>query len=188
MLLTLKNLYRLMTQVDYPIKSYRVAPERARGMTLNRFWREAFEAILPAGTDITVFDESTGRKRNLSRLMNRTGNEAFMGEWFEELGGRLDEKTVLRTIRWWHGMLTAWHAHPENLMLRLNWMSDQIAETNDLQDPEISGFLREWAKKNRSKGTRCPEGYPESILLAWMTLYALYGTRPADPAGESDEN
>ena len=73
-------------------------------------------------------------------------------------------------------------ALPKSLMLRLNWMSDRIAETDDLQDPEISGFLREWARKNRSKGTRCPEGYPESILLAWMTLYALYRTRPADPA------
>ena len=108
MLLTLKNLYRLMTQVDYPIKSYRGGAGTDAGHDPEPLLAGAFEAILPEGMDITVSDESTGRKRNLSRLMNRTGNETFMGEWFEELGGRLDEKRA-GTIRWWHGMLTAWH-------------------------------------------------------------------------------
>lgn len=190
-ILTLKNLYRVFTQIDYPLKSYRpVKMEKMRGMTLNRFWQEYFELTLPMETDLHFFDNSTGRNRNLSRLMNRSGSTGFMGEWFKKLDAGLDDKLFLRMTRLWIHRLEEWEVRPTLLKTRLQSMAGKIVEKGDLP-VQVSAFLMEQAEmlNVHEKSTESIENrdttqviFGQSVLLAWMTIFSLYGTRPEDPS------
>ena len=100
--LTLKNLYRMLTMRDFPMRSYAVFPRKAMaGLTLLSFWQRVLAEALPEGTDLSFFETEGGYSRTLSRLMNRTGSPGMMETWFAELSARMDAALLIRMTDSW---------------------------------------------------------------------------------------
>lgn len=184
--LTLRNIYRLLTRQDYPSFSYRVIPESGlRGVTLSKFWGFYFRSAFPDSIDVSFLDQSESRSRNLSRLMNRSGSPRLMEEWFNSLSGLLGPELLLSMTETWIGWLERKHYDPKALEMKLGAFSRAMLEAQDLGSAEATArFCREMLPPEQApSGTgTVPQLFLQGAALSWLTLYALYGTRLQDTA------
>ena len=175
--LTLKTIYRMLTQPDFPIHSYIVFPESSlQGQTVNRFWFTLFQAGLPVGTDLSVFDASQKRSRTLTKLINNTGASQLMVNWFEALSSALTANSFLTLARAWMDRLEQWHYAPKALNERLLAYVKAVTTDEALR----SFFLRQALELSAKENRNAPLLFSQSVLLGWLTLYALYGSSTQD--------
>ena len=185
-ILTLKNIYRMLTQPDYPAFSYPVFSKTSlQGQTLVKFWSELFRDALPPGTDLSLFDLSQTRNRSLTRLMNRTGGFYFYEKWYTFLSEQLNTDLLLSLIHAWSRRLEERDYAPQSLTQRLNLFTAEMVRTEDLNSDELTAFFQNLAyalscHKDSSTGADIPLLFQHSYVLAWLTLYALYGSRMQD--------
>ncbi len=179
--LTLKNLYSALTRRDYPSYSYRVFSDAAmQGETLTRFWHRVFQDALADGADASVFDQSDGRSRTLSRLMNGSGSPRLMQDWFDSVASLLDESLIQRMTDVWMALLDERRYAPRALTARLRSLTAETAET---QTAELAEFFRRQAEGLTDEGQPgAPLLYRHGVLLTWLTLYALFGGRTREEA------
>ena len=184
--LTLKNLYRLLTRRDYPSSSWPVFPPAGlKGETLVRFWRGFFGSAFPEGMDLSVFETGDRPGRNLTRLLNRSGSGRLMSDWFRECSALLDQDLFWRLTGVWMEQLERHQYIPASLDARLERCAADIEACRDLGDPELSAFFRGLIRalnRIRASASAPPLLFSHAVVLSWLALYALYGTRPADPA------
>lgn len=174
-LLTLKTLYRMLTQPDYPSPSYSVFSEKSlRGQTLTRFWHTLLQAGLPKEIDLSIFDASERRSRSLTKLLNSTGNSGFQAKWFDELSARLSPDTLTLLIRAWMDRLDTWQYSQAVLTERLK------IYLSALQAEEIQKDFFGRLTEGLSADSGTPLLFRHAHLLSWLTLYALYGCRVHD--------
>lgn len=174
-LLTLKNLYRMLTHPDYPVHSYPVFPDKyLHGQTLTSFWYTLLRDGLPREIDLSLFDTSERRSRSLTKLLNSTGNAGFLGKWYDDLSARLNQELLTGLIQAWMDRLETWQYAPEALRFRLNtWLHSLTA------DDTLTRFFLDLAE-SLSADTDTSLLFRHGLLLTWLTLYALYGSRMQD--------
>ncbi len=182
--LTLKNLYRLLTMRDYPHSSWPVFSASAlKGQTVVRFWYHLFQSVFSEKIDLSVFEPGDRPNRNLPRLLNRSGSSHLMNEWFHTLSGILDMDLFFQFTTVWMEQLDRCHYLPASLDARLERYAEEIASHQDLGSEELSEFFSDLIRKLKQTQTRTsspPMLFSHAVVLTWMTLYALYGSRPTD--------
>ena len=145
--LTLKNLYRVLTQKDYPLHSYRVFPDQyLRGGSLLKFWYSYFQEAFPKTVDLSIFNPETRRNRNTSRLMNRSGSGGMMESWFSGLSGQMTSNFFLSMVNAWQDRLEQWHYYPQALSDRLQLFAKEICDKQDLETADLAAFLMNLTK------------------------------------------
>lgn len=100
-LLSLKNVYRLLTRDDYPLHSRAVLGKAERkGLTLTGFWKDILSgdlAITPEGE--RLWDTEARRARYQSDLFNRSRPHTFYAEYFQAVSECLSPETLLNVIQ-----------------------------------------------------------------------------------------
>ncbi len=182
-ILTLKNLYRLLTQRDMLLPSYPVWSEKeTRGLSLNRFWQAYFQKVFPRQTDLSVFDNPQ-MGRTLNRLMNRNGGAGLMASWFADLTPLLSPRLLGQMTAEWMTLFSRYHSNMSSLTSRLRIFTDTISEQDDLNAPETEQFLKDLILTEDEAGpTQVPFLFHYAWALAWLTLCALFGVRSGQPA------
>ena len=186
--LTLHTLYRVLTRRDFPVHSWRVFPaSHTQGVTLLSFWYAFLKDALPEETDIAFLDPVQDRNRNASRLLNGSGSSRMMAEWFEALSARLDLPLLSRMTDAWMQLLQSWQYSPRALTMRLNAYLEGVRFEDTPAGNEQTVFFH-GLRQDVNDAERLPGESPVPLLflhgltLSWLTLHALYATRPGDPA------
>lgn len=185
--LTLKNIYRVLTQKNYPSVSYPVFPEESlQGQTLVKFWYELFREVFPDTIDLSIFDASEKRSRTQSRLLNRSGAAGMLGGWYAQISSVLDYQLLLHMAEVWMNRMEQWHYNPQALNARIQLLIREIMEKQDV-DEELSVFFQGMEENTTRSGGRAsacsiPLLFRHGVLLSFLTLYALYGNRMQDAA------
>ena len=187
--LTMHGLYRILTQRDFPVPTYRVFPENVlQGETLLRFWYGFCREALPEDLDLSFLDpEQMKRNRSASRWLNASGSSRLMEDWFQSLSGRLDPALLIRMTQVWMKHLEDGHYNPEALALRLDFLLKECPEGGPFSDGETTRFLGQLREELReaeaaSDWAPVPALLLHGAVLSWLTLLAMYASRPQDPA------
>ena len=177
-LVTLKNLYRLLTQPDWPVPSAVALPgSAAYGNTLVAFWSRLFAAGLPPEVDLGFMDVSERRSRAISSLMNRSGGETFREEWHRSLAGALDEGAFWRLAGAWSEALRTGKCRQEELEARLIAFISEIACSDTALSPQMRACLNGLGRRIGRNEGGVPREFRSTMALCWLTLCALLGGR-----------
>ncbi len=198
--LTLKNLYRVLTQKDYPIPTYDVfSRNMLKGQTLLVFWHSFFQEAFPASVDLSFFIVDGRHNRSLSRLLNRTSSSNLMKSWFDHLSKQLTTSLLLKIIRTWMKRLTEMDYDPSALNHRLTAFLRAVIDSDGTLSDDERSFLQKLAdslskldlspsdcqsqafssQQNKSSQS-FPPVFLHSVVLSWLTLFALYGSQAHD--------
>lgn len=172
-LLTPKNLYRVLTTTDYPIYSkVPITKAAGNGLTLGRFWREQLGSIIPVDLLDKLFDCDSKRSRAQSYLMNRSSFANSLPRYISAyLNDHLSPDMLVQLTTNIGSWLMRMHCDYNILDRRIQAMltfcaQGDIAFTNDIAD-FFTGL--------RSKKADHPIVQLCALQLAWLTLHALYG-------------
>ncbi len=181
-LLSLKNIYRMLTIKDYPTTSDGVIRERyLRGQTLIRFWTGNLEnAIRTTQHGRMIWRTEGSRNRFHSELCNRRPNFPYYKIYTQELSAILTPDLVH------HQVLTLTE------FLKKNGYSHEIflAQTETLlklaseEDDALTDSIYEWFRikidRIRKSDGVVPFSYLDGWLLTMMSLHAIAGPHMAE--------
>ena len=181
--LSLKNIYRLLMNDDFPVYSDRVIGKKQRkGQTLLRFWKDMMVhefCALPYGK--TIWREDGMRSRSFSNLCNRNDELKIYHEYARELGSCISADTLLHQIELFEHFLLGREYSDAALRYRLkallHLLEDDECVTGAICDhlKEIFGVIMATANSEPEIST-----FRMSCLLTVMTLYAAAGLAMGD--------
>lgn len=181
-LLSLKNIYKILMTDDFPIYSKSVISAKNRkGLTLLKFWEnqlvDEFRS-LPVGKMIWRNDGK--RNRYISNLCNRSLEQRLCIEYAGELSQKINAASLLNQIERFMSFLSA-RAYLHDVLL---WRISElllICENNDNRVSEqlVQRILRNMkaCKDNDEPDNLFQAGY----LLTVLTIYAAAGDAMDDP-------
>lgn len=185
MILSLKNIYKLLMNNDFPIYSESVISKKNRkGQTLLRFWQDLLVSefrCLPFGKMIWRNDGT--RNRYISNLCNRNGELKYYHEYARELGTQICADALLNQIRQFSDFLQDREYKSEILLYRAKeqirfWDMDPCV--TDPIKTHITGILSD-AERAEDRGTQ-GRLFHAGYLLTVMSLYAAAGEAMDDPS------
>lgn len=181
--LSLKNIYRLLSMQDYPLPTPSVFPPNTfRGVTVVSFWRDAFGAAFPAEVPLDIFDTGDKRSRALSVLLNGTGGAGFRKKLFTALSANLTPELLLQLITGWMNFLTDEQYAAPALSQRLEALI-HLLEKGLAAEVACAAHLNTLIEEvHQSEQQPIPPLFQHGLLLAWLTIDALYIARWDDPA------
>ena len=186
MMLSLKNIYKLLMNNDFPIYSASVISESDRkGQTMLRFWQnqlvEEFRC-LPNGKMIWKNDGK--RNRYTSHLCNRNTDMKCYAEYAMEIAAKVSAPALLKQISHFMEFLQG-RKHRHDILLRRIQEFVRLTETEDsCVTKEIAEHIRqnlempEWLQQCGVQGSLFQAAY----LLTILTLYAAAGAEMSSPA------
>lgn len=179
-ILSLKNLYQLLTKDDYPSPSRAVIRKSMRkGVTLLGFWRGILSgdlAITPVGKRLWAEDDE--RPRYLSDIFNRTRPYAFYPDYFKAAAGAVNPAMLLNITDRMARFLLSSEYSSALLHTRLLVFSKLIRHHDVDVTPAIQSFLTNllWQKPEF-------EGEPDKLVffdaycLSVLSLHAFFGSQ-----------
>ena len=181
--LSLKNIYRLLMNDDFPVYSDRVIGKKQRkGQTLLRFWKDMMAhefCALPYGK--TIWRDDGMRSRSFSNLCNRNDELKIYHEYARELGSCISADTLLHQIELFERFLRS-HGYAEaalryRIEALLHLLEEDECVTGGIgkQLKDIFGVIRADANAEPELST-----FRMSFLLTVMTLYAAAGMAMGD--------
>lgn len=188
-ILSLKNIYKLLMANDFPVYSESVIGEKERkGQTVIRFWQhmlvEEFKS-LPCGKMIWRYTEK--RNRYTSQLCNRSMAANLYARYAKELAARISEKTLLNQIGRFAQFMSARMYKHEVLMRRIQEFV-RLCQAEDPYMAEKAAFhIRCCASGAEEEGKPRDARFrlfQASYLLTILTVYAAAGEAMDDPALE----
>lgn len=181
--LSLKNLYRLLSMQDYPLPTPSVFPPNTfRGVTVVSFWRDVFRAAFPPEVPLDIFDTDDKRSRALSVLLNGTGNAGFRKKLFAALSANLTPELLLQLVTTWMSFLTNEQYAAPALTQRLEILIG-LLESSVSTEFACATYLNNISEEmQQSDQQSIPPLFQHGLLLAWLTIDALYIARRDDPA------
>lgn len=184
MILTLKNIYMMLMNDDFPIYSESVIGRNERkGHTMLRFWRrciaEDFRS-LPCGK--MIWRDNGKRNRYTSYLCNRSAEIKTYAEYAAEISSQVCLSSLLNQIDLFSRFLSDSKYKHDILMRRIHELIRLTEEEDPRLSPEITGQIRETAAWQPS-GVQS-KLFLASYLLTLLTLYASAGEAMDDPAME----
>lgn len=176
--LSLKNIYRLLMNDDFPVYSDRVIGKKQRkGQTLLRFWKDMMAhefCALPYGK--TIWRDDGMRSRSFSNLCNRNDELKIYHEYARELGSCISADTLLHQAQLFerflkgHGYAEAALRYRIEALLHLLEEDECVTEAIGKQLKDIFGVIRADANAEPELSL-----FRISFLLTVMTLYAAAG-------------
>ena len=174
-IITLKNIYRILKENDFPIYSDGVFSRAyKRGMTLSSFWEDIF---LPSWKDTAcgrkIWYSGSSRHKHLSELCNRKLDPAFFGEYAGEIRKDTSQSDFLKQIRKFEGFLLERKFRADPLKRKVQAFLLMASE----EEEDYGKRAADWFQKTY-RDIHC-EGIPSSFLAAWdltvLTLLAIAG-------------
>lgn len=179
MILSLKNIYKMLMNYDFPIYSESVISEKERkGQTLLRFWqREIIEEFkcMPYGKMIWRNDGK--RNRYTSHLCNRSRELKCYQEYAYELTAQVSETSIINQITRFMTFLSEKEYKHDVLLRRVKELMQLCVADDACVTEEIAAHINAnlvlpvSMKRRGMKGNLFQAGY----LLTLLTLYALTG-------------
>ena len=134
-ILSMKNLYKLLMNNDFPIYSESVISERNRkGQTLMRFWQNILSDSFrsrPYGRKIWRNDGK--RNRYVSSICNRSEDTRFCEGYAKELAAAVTQESLLSQIGRFSDFLRNWDYRHDVLIRRIQEMMRLL----DTEDPTV---------------------------------------------------
>lgn len=172
-ILSLKNIYMMLMNEDYPMYSSSVIGRNERkGYTMLRFWRgyllEDFRS-LPYGK--MVWKDEGKRNRYTSYLCNRSKEIKFYDEYARELATRINSSSMLNQTQVFAQFLSKRSYNHDIFLRRVEELIRLTAEEDPGINREIAENLRKALRWNMPGGGLFQAGY----LMTLLTLYAAAG-------------
>ena len=181
--LSLKSIYRLLMNDDFPVYSDRVISKKQRkGQTLLRFWKDVMAhefCALPYGK--MIWRDDGMRSRSFSNLCNRNDELKIYHEYARELGSCISCDTLLHQVELFERFLTGRGYSDAALRYRTEAFL-RVLEDDECVTRAISGQLKGIFEVLRDNTDAEPElsAFRAAYLLTVMTLYAAAGTAMGD--------
>ena len=176
MLLSLKNLYKILMTNDFPIYSESVINEKNRkGQTLLRFWQNQIAdefRSMPIGRMLWRNDGK--RNRYVSNLCNRSLEQKLCTEYAGELSQLITSAALLNQIKRFMTFLSA-RAYRHDLLLR---RIPELLRLCRIDDNRVSEQLVQHVLKHIAPCAAANEPdnlFQAGYLLTVLTIYAAAG-------------
>lgn len=186
-ILSLKNIYKILMTNDFPIYSESVIGERERkGQTVIRFWQNLLAAefkSLPSGKMIWRYTEK--RNRYTSQLCNRSLPSSVFQKYEKELAAQLSETSLLNQIDRFMQFLSG-RLYKHEVLIRRTQELIRLCKTEDpyITDKIVSLLMKSAGDTGKAiRDVRFPL-FQAGYLLSVMTLYAAAGDSMGEPAME----
>ena len=177
-LLSLKNIYRLLTKDDYPAPSAAVIGRAGRrGLTIHAFWQE----ILGRDLAVTAMGErlwhvGETRSRYLSDLFNRTRPGVFYADYFAAASMLVNEALLLSILRRTLDALRRVGYDRAALMARLEDFLALILQHDSAVSPAVHSYLAGLMWKAPDFANEADSGaFFDAYLLSVLALHAFFG-------------
>lgn len=193
-ILSLKNLYRLLTVNDYPIYSTGVIQKKElHGLTLLKFWQDMLRIEFRKEKYGKVIWRNTGsRNRYLSEICNRSDRLHMYAEYAAELAKAVCTKTMLLQIGQFMDFLESRKFSYEVFSKKIEAYIRQIGQSDPCITNEIRKYFEELCRKlqgehseSKDESTNMTEEKP-LFLAGWcltiLMLYSMTGDSMAEPA------
>lgn len=173
-LLSLKNLYRVLTVNDYPVYSNGIISERERkGMTLIRFWSEV---LIPEWKETphgkTIWRVSGTKNRLHSELCNRKDN-IYNKRYAAELLEKMTPELFFRETASVESFLSRKKYSSEVFRRKMVFLVKALAKS----DPSLSaGTAKYLVDLISADNSPLPEGFVDAYAFSLLTLHAIAGT------------
>lgn len=177
-LLSLKNLYRLLTLDDYPSKGPAViARARRQGLTIHAFWQDLLGTRLAVTAQgRKLWQGGAERSRYLSDLFNRSRPGPFYAAYFEEVAAQVDEGLLLDLLERARRTLLALQYDYVILNERLEGFLSLVLRHDSLVSPaahsHFSALL--WQSQDYSMDP-ASAAYFDAYLFSFLALHAFFG-------------
>lgn len=176
-ILSLKNIYKILTANDYPVYSEKVIrKEKHKGFSNLRFWQEI---LIPewknTPTGQKIWRVEGGRNRYTSEVINRSESYHLYGRYLKEIADRFQKETLYHQVTAFVKMLEEREYDYKTLIHRIAASVECYAVTDPAFDEErkqyFSSLLKERAYFERLGvyGRLFFSGY----LLTMMMLHGL---------------
>lgn len=183
--LSLKSIYRLLLNDDFPVYSDRVIGKKQRkGQTLLRFWKDIMAhefCSLPYGK--MIWRDDGMRSRSFSNLCNRNDELKIYHEYARELGACISCDTLLHQVELFERFLTGREYSDAALRYRTEAFL-RVLEDDECVNEAIRGQLKGVFEALSDDTDADPElsAFCAAYLLTVMTLYAAAGTAMGNSA------
>lgn len=175
MILSLKTIYMVLMNDDFPIYSESVIGRNERkGYTMLRFWRRCIAEdfrCLPRGK--MIWKDNGKRNRYTSYLCNRSAEIKTYDEYSKELASQISAASLLNQIQFFEQFLSDGKYKHDILLRRIN----ELVRLTEAEDPRVS---REMADQIRNAASWHSTGiqsglFQAAYLLTLLMLYAAAG-------------
>ena len=183
--LSLKSIYRLLMNDDFPVYSDRVIGKKQRkGQTLLRFWKDMMAhefCSLPYGK--MIWRDDGMRSRSFSNLCNRNDELKIYHEYARELGACISRDTLLHQVELFERFLTGREYSDAALRYRTEALL-RVLEDDECVTGAISAHLKDIFGVIRANTNAEPAicTFHAAYMLMVMTLYAAAGMAMGDSA------
>lgn len=179
MMLSLKNIYKMLMSDDFPIYSVSVIPEKRRkGQTLLRFWQSmVVEEFRGQSCGSLIWRSDGKRSRYLSNLCNRSADPDFCGEYAREIASALSDTVMLKQIDRFCGFLSEREYRQDILLRRIREMTRLLMEEDNCAPERLLRKIREIASPGGQRECTGIQGdlFRAGYLLSVMMLCAMAG-------------
>lgn len=178
-ILSLKNIYRLLTTEDYIISSRPVISRLdRRGMTLSRFWQENLIYELRCGRCGKRIWRGAGRQsRYESELCNRSSRLPYYAEYVRELADALNPELLLKQICQLQKSLQLMNYDRDIFSQRLEAFVQQCSrEDKYFREAQLKDYIQMSVEEHISDETGGKRAeFQELWILAILLLHGLAG-------------
>lgn len=173
-ILSLRNIYRFLMVMDYPIHSNGILRDgKRKGLTLVSFWQEnLIEEFKNGDCGRVIWRKEGGRNRYTSEICNRNLNSRFYRKYKEELLEQCQPALLLKQVRRFFYFLKERQYDADAFNRKLPEFLKLIGKEDALFPQEIYFLLSERIGTNET-----PEktGLSLSYKLTILSLLALMG-------------
>lgn len=187
-ILSLKNIYRLLTVNDYPVYSMSVIGQKnKKGLTLLKFWQEnLIYEFRSLHYGRILWRSEGGRNRYISEICNRSERLQFYSEYTSEVLSVINQEIVLRQMIQFMNFLKERDYSFEHFMKRFLPLIQRFVNDDSCFTEGLSGFFRESAAREKEFSAYGTQG--QLFFVAWhltfLTICALTGNQMQIPEVE----
>ena len=179
--LSLKNIYRLLKQKDYPDYSDSVIPvSQMKGMTLLRFWESILISEFMQGkVGSVIWKKSEGRNRYKSDICNRSERLGYYEKYAGEIIRVAGQNVILKQMRVFEQFLTGKQYSPDILQEKLSCMLEIFEEKDVYYTDEVADYFRINFNQGKIRfgGKKNGMLFTFSWMLTMLTIHALMGPK-----------
>ena len=159
-ILSLKNIYRIFTQRDYPVFSHDILKARQKkGLTILKFYEEVLISEWRTGRYGSLIFRQDGRSRFTSELLNRKADFPYYRAYQEEILYSLTPDSFLLQMNAFSRFLLGRERNPEAFRVKMQAFLSIVRK----EDPF---FTQKAAAYFEAYGNR--QDVPDSFLDAWL--------------------
>ncbi|MBS6194522.1 MAG: ATP-binding protein [Clostridiales bacterium] len=179
MLISLKNIYRLLMIQDFPVYSEAVFSEKnRRGLTLVKFWQTYLAEDFYTGKYGKMIWRSEGkRNRHISSVINRTGTRPAYDHYEAECVGLLTPQVLKRQQQLFAEFLKKREFSKNAFIWKMKAYLNRLEEEPYL-DQDSALYLQNFYNNIVENGKDEDSGISYSAwMLTMLTVFALAGSR-----------